>query len=360
MSSAASFFSLDGPLDSMPAEGQMRSANLSGFNTLIQRIGGEPRAILEKFDIDPWLARDPDHFIPVKSLVDLLEYCSKAFDEPLFGARLARLQEPDVFGCVTALCRSATNLHESLNRFIDFIPVVHSPSAELRLAIGSEITELHWYVPQTLGRNDQANFQAVVLKLKLLQQIGGPDFRPLYVSLSNEVRERDIAELERYLGCPLRQDIEGDAIAFDTDFLSHPVASANRLIYKLLGGYLDKVKAAARKTTVERVQDYVRGALASRSCTIERCADKLGMSVRTLQSHLSDADQKFSDILEHQRTELAKDYLQQEQLSLDDVAANLGYAEQSSFGRAFKRWTGQTPKQFRRVVLGASADSVSD
>ncbi len=49
-----------------------------------------------------------------------------------------------------------------------------------------------------------------------------------------------------------------------------------------------------------------------------------------------------------ERMELAKAYLRQAHLSLDDTAANLGYSEQSSFGRAFKRWTGMTPKQFRQ------------
>ncbi len=77
----------------------------------------------------------------------------------------------------------------------------------------------------------------------------------------------------------------------------------------------------------------------------------MGVSVRTLQSRLSEENHSFSDMLEHQREELAKSYLRQEHFSLDDVAANLGYSEQSSFGRAFKRWTGVTPKQYRRQVM---------
>jgi len=342
------FYSLDGPLDSMPAEGQMRSANLSSFNTIINRLGGDPRTLLERFGIDPWLARDPDHYIRISSMVELLQHCSQSFEEPIFGCRLAQLQEPDVYGCVTALCRAAPNLHESLNRFIDFIPVVHSPNTEIRLHINTEVTDIVWDVPPGIGRNDQANLQAVTLNCKLLRQLGGPDFRPLGVHLSTDVQPKAIPELERVLGCPVTVKSGRDRISIPTDRLNQPVASANRLIYKLLGGYLDKVKAAARKTTVERVQDYVRGALPTGNCTIERCSEKMGMSVRSLQSHLSDTGQKFSDILEDYRSELAKSFLQQQELSLDDVAANLGYSEQSSFGRAFKRWTGLTPKQYRR------------
>lgn len=342
------FFSLDGPLDTMPAEGQMRSANLSNFASLVQGVGGDARAILERHEIDPWLVRDPDHYISCKSLVDVFEYCSTSLNDPLFGLHLARNQDPEVFGCVTALCRAAPTVRESINKFIDYIPITHSPITVLELVEGDEHAELRWLVSANLGTNDQANYQAALLDLKFLQQIGGQDFRPSYIKLAVDARNRDIPELEKQLGCRFHKSMTENAIAFPVEMLDQPIRSSNRLLYKLLGGYLEQVKSAARKGTAERVQDYIRGALPSRNCSIERCAEKLGMSVRTLQAHLSDSGQKFSDILEKQRVDLAKIYLQQPQLSLDDVAANLGYSEQSSFGRAFKRWTDMTPKQFRK------------
>ena len=92
------------------------------------------------------------------------------------------------------------------------------------------------------------------------------------------------------------------------------------------------------------------GALPSGNCSIERCAKKLGASVRTLQTHLSAAGLKFSDMLEQQRIELASTYLEQPELSLDEIAAMLGYSEQSSFSRAFKRWHDCTPQQFRGAL----------
>jgi AraC-like DNA-binding protein len=82
-------------------------------------------------------------------------------------------------------------------------------------------------------------------------------------------------------------------------------------------------------------------------CTIDRCAEKVGMSVRTLQGRLAAEGARFSEIVERQRAALAKAHLAQRQLSLDEIADRLGYGEQTSFGRAFKRWTGVTPQQFR-------------
>ncbi len=341
------FFSLDGPLDSMPTELQMRCANLAGFAHIAQQHGRNPRDILEQHGIDPWLARDPDSYINCQSLVDLLQYCSTSFNDSLFGLHLAQLQEPEVYGCIAALCRSSARMREALERFVEFLPLVHSPTILLELVEGEEIAELRWGVRSDLGINDQANYQAALLNMKLLRQLGGLHFRPSYIQLAVNAQARDIPELEKVLGCRFEPTQHQNAIAFPRIFLERLVPSANGLVSKLLGGYLDKVKQSTRQTLPERVEDYVRGALQSHNCSVERCAKKLGLSVRTLQSQLHDSGLKFSDVVQGQRVELAKTYLRQEHLSLDDVAAQLGYSEQCSFGRAFKRVTGMTPKQYR-------------
>jgi AraC-like DNA-binding protein len=341
------FYSLEGPLDASPAERQMRAANFDGFSDFVRGMGGNPRRILEHHGMDPQAVRDPDYHVSCQSLVDILEYCSTSFDDTLFGLRLAQLQQPDVFGCVTALCRAASSFREAVGSLINYLPVIHSPESMMELAAGKDTAELRWFVRADFGLNNQANYQAALLNLKLLQLIGGQTFRPSYVNLAVDARQRDIPEIEQTLGCKFHSGTEVNAIAFPAGILDQPIASSNKLLFRLLGGYLDRVKATSRTTIVERVQDYVRGALPSGNCSIERCAKKLGTSVRTLQSHLSDCGLRFSDILEGQRVELAKTYLEQGQFSLDEVAVRLGYSEQSSFGRAFKRWTGSTPQRFR-------------
>ncbi len=343
------FYTLDGPLDAIPAVQQMRTANFSGFPGFIRTLGGDPRRILEHHGMDPLAIKDPDSYIDCQSLVDVLQYCSSQFNDPLFGLRLAQLQDPDVFGCVTSLCRSAPTMRQAIECFIEYIPVIHSPMTMMELVEGKETTELRWSVLADLGSNNQANYQAILLDLNLLRLLGGRGFHASYVSLMVDARPKDVSDIENALGCRFRNRASANAVAFPTAALDQPVPSSNRLLYRLLSGYLDRVKIAARKTIVERVQDYVRGSLPSGTCSIEHGAQKLGTSVRTLQSHLSEHGLKFSDILESQRVELAKMYLEQKQLSLDEVAALLGYSEQSSFGRAFKRWTGSTPQGFRAV-----------
>jgi AraC-like DNA-binding protein len=352
------FFALEGPLDSTPAERQMRTANFGGFPDFVRNRGSDPRRILERHGIDPRTIRDPDSYINCESMVDVFEYCSSLFNDPLFGLRLAERQEPDIYGCVTAVCRAAPSFREAIGDFVNYIPVFHAPLTLLEFVEGKQTAELRWGVRIDLGPKPQGNYQAVLLNLKFLRLIGGPTFRPSYVNLAVDARQKDIPEIENKLGCRFHNRAATNAIAFPAEILDQPVASSSRLLYRLLGGYLDRVKAASRTTIVERVEDYVRGSLPSGSCSIEGCARKLGASVRTLQANLTDYGLRFSDILEEQRIELAKVYLEESESSLDDVAALLGYSEASSFGRAFKRWTGSTPQRYRKTVTVAGQGEI--
>lgn len=352
------FFALEGPLDSLPARRQMRTANLAGFAPLVRELGADPTALLERHEIDPASLRNPDRFIDCKTLVDLFEDSSNAVNDPLFGLHLAQVQDPEVFGCITTLCRAAPTVRESVASFIEYIPVVHSPDAEIELVEGEETAEIRWQVSTDLGCNQQANYEAALLNLKLLQAVAGGGFKPSWVELAVKPAARHVPEFEGQFGCRLQHAQGRSAIAFPRHTLDRPVVTANRLVYQLLGGYLEQVKLASRTSVAQRVEDYIRGALSGGDCSIERCALKLGLPVRTLQSQLADENLKFTDILEQQRFALARTYLEQSHIPLESVASLLGYAEQSSFARAFKRWSGLTPKLYRQNCERGSAGSM--
>lgn len=344
------FFGLEGPLDAVPGGGQCRAANFSGFQKLARQMGSDPARILERYGLEPRAIADPENHVACQSIADIFEYCSTLFDDPLFGLHLANSQDPDIFGCVTALCRAAPDVRTAIDCLIEYLPVVHSPESALELVEGGNIAELRLSANSDLGLNDQASYQGVLLNAKLLRMISGPGFTPAYVDLNLEARPRDLPEIEAILACPVRPRARNNAIAFPVQTLDQPVASANRLIFRLLGGYLERLKSAHSGTVVDRVESYIRGALPTGSCSIERCAQKLGMSVRTLQGRLTAYDVKFSDLVEGQRSRLAKAYLRQGEMSLEEIAERLGYGEQTSFGRAFKRWTGVTPQRFRAAI----------
>lgn len=102
-----SFFSLDGPLDVAPGGGQVRAANFAGLANLARSHGRDARGIVERHGMEARVLIDPESLVAPQQVADTFEYCSAIFDDPLFGLHFASMQDPEVFGCVTALCRSA-------------------------------------------------------------------------------------------------------------------------------------------------------------------------------------------------------------------------------------------------------------
>jgi len=81
----------------------------------------------------------------------------------------------------------------------------------------------------------------------------------------------------------------------------------------------------------------------------DTAAIALNVSTRTLQRRLREAGQSFGQLTEAVRQELALNYILDPSISLGEISYLLGFSEPSSFSRAFRRWTGKTPRQMRQT-----------
>ncbi len=97
-----------------------------------------------------------------------------------------------------------------------------------------------------------------------------------------------------------------------------------------------------------KIQRFVVLEISNKDLKINDAAQFLGMSVRSLQRYLQDRNTSFSEILDQTREGLAKKYLSDESLSIAEIGFLLGFSEQSTFQRAFKRWTNLSPMNFRK------------
>jgi AraC-like DNA-binding protein len=314
---------------------------------VVRNLRGDPQKVLEHHNIDPQFFENPDYHIDCLAAVNLLEYCSSKLQDPLFGLRLAEEQEPDVFGCVIALARAAPSLRHALQSLIDFVAVSTSPEGLFEIVTTQNIVELRWRTLTGIDDSEQVHFHALLLIMKTLQMLGREHFHPRYANLTFGVGRAQRATIQDRLGCKVNAKSSSNAIGFSVDNLDSPIATSNTMVYNILKSYLTQLHETPKSSYIEQVETYVRGALLAGDCSVESCAEKLGISTRTLQKHLAQMGDKFSDILQNERIELAKNKLLWSNHSLDEIAFRLGYAEQTSFGRAFKRATGVSPKVFR-------------
>ena len=112
-------------------------------------------------------------------------------------------------------------------------------------------------------------------------------------------------------------------------------------------------KLGAATSIVEQVRSKLIAAMDGSEISIEKTAKHLGLSPRSLQRRLADEGTAYNEVLTDVRAEFAKRYLSRGTVSASEVAYLLGFTEPPAFFKAFKRWTGMTPRAFQQRASAA-------
>lgn len=176
----------------------------------------------------------------------------------------------------------------------------------------------------------------------------GPGIAPVEVRLAHAPLAA-VAEYRGALGCPVRFEREHSAIVHDDAALDTRSRQSDPVLVRLLESHAARLLAEAPRDASFRLR--VRNAVIARlrhgEPDIAAVSQALATSERSLQRHLQAEGASFRDVVEDARHGLARLYLDDRSLSPTDVACLLGYSEATTFIRAFKRWTGQTPSAAR-------------
>jgi len=222
------------------------------------------------------------------------------------------------------------------------------------LVVSASMAELRWHPSSDFESDEQANYLGQSQVLRFLQSLIGPEFRPAGVKIVSKPWRYDVDALERFFGCRIYGHSPANIISFPAEALQRRLRTSNPMLFGLLGSYFAQVKVSAQRSYTDEVRACARVALTAGNCSISQCAAKMQVSPRTIQRRLTEQGVRFSDIVEEARIEASKRALHETDDSLSEIALNMGYSDQSSFGRAFKRWTGSTPQSFRAGRLGPS------
>jgi AraC-like DNA-binding protein len=137
----------------------------------------------------------------------------------------------------------------------------------------------------------------------------------------------------------------------DIKGLKRVLPAADELLYRMLTDCLEELSHAGPRTALlAAVRTTIAEALRDGKPNLVRVANELEVGPRTLQRRLKNYHIDFKRLVNDTRCSLALTYLQDTQNTLTEIAFLLGYSEVSAFNRAFKRWTGSTPLEYRRVI----------
>nr|MBV6630131.1 AraC family transcriptional regulator ligand-binding domain-containing protein [Oceanococcus sp. HetDA_MAG_MS8] len=189
------------------------------------------------------------------------------------------------------------------------------------------------------------------LKTSLL----GPELRPTKVELPYAAPS-DIAPLVALFGVRPSFDASAVRIYFAANYAHLALQAADPQLKHMLELQAQKRLQDLRGQVIEqdpqlaKLRAFLVERLAFGTPSLEQAAQELGVAVRTLQRRLDSRRTSYSQLLDQVRQQQAQSYIKNADMSLLDVAMMLGFAEQSSFARAFKRWFGKAPGVYRREL----------
>ena len=186
----------------------------------------------------------------------------------------------------------------------------------------------------------------------------GVPLTPLRLELVRSPAHREV--LEEHFGCRVHFRAEHNALIFRKSDLDRPFVTHNAELLAMLAPQLEAELAdqRLRLTIRDQVKQTLKRLLAGQRPTIQEVARELNLSARTLQRRLTEAGVTFQLVLEEARRELARHYLLQASLELNETAYLLGYENANSFFRAFHHWEGTSPGQWRDFQRRAKGESL--
>jgi AraC-like DNA-binding protein len=179
-----------------------------------------------------------------------------------------------------------------------------------------------------------------------------PDAKPEFEAWFTHPRPPDLTEYERtFPGGVLRFDAAFNGFVFDKNYLSLPVRSADPSLHALIRQHADALLAElpSVQNITAQVRELITKELAGGNPSVTNIARQMPMGARTLGRRLGSEGTTFKDLLDDLRRRLALGYVSGSSLPLSEIAFLLGFSQTAAFHRAFKRWTGQTPLEYRRL-----------
>lgn len=322
------------------------AVTLAPMKEALQEYGVDFVALALRAGIDPDLLTRPHARYPVSRIRNLWQFAAEASGDPRFGLRVGSLARPGMFHALGLGIVSSTSLLAALQR-IERYSSVMSTNGRVVLIQQGALVSLETRPTEISVMPTSHTLDALVVALcRLLVLCGGPSSVPVRVRLPHQ----PTAPVEAYraaVGCPVEFGAENVAMVFDAEAAAQPVfcgnpdlaAEADRMSARYIEGFAPDSVAA-------RVRALLLKAMSSGDLAQHGVARALHQSTSTLQRRLREEGTSFQRLLDATRQEQALEYLKEGRHSLADITFLLGFADQSNFTRAFRRWTGKTPRQY--------------
>ena len=314
------------------------------FQDFLRSIGLSIENILEQMGIPNILWREEIQLSTEEYYLFLKKIDEVITDEQI--SAISNIDNLNVFIPSFFAALSSKNGLEGLKRLAKYKKLIGLVSLEIKEF--EEIVQVQYFFEQRekqLPRFAVLNEQ--LLLMNLLSKGIGKGIIPISVTSPFEYGEF----LSKEMNITVNKGVQNEII-FSMKDLKKPFLTANNIMVEYLEPQLKQklaeIENQISETFTARVQKKLFQLIPSGQFSLENVAEEFGISGRTLQRNLSVENTGFNQMVKDIQKMMTFNYLEEKELSIDEIAYLVGYSETSSFYRAFKKWTGKTVSQYQK------------
>lgn len=289
-------------------------------------------------------------FVPFNLLLDVYELGNKYLKSG-FEIRVGENMLPEDYGTLGLSWKTSLRARDVFERTIRFNILITDVSG-FQVENKDDLTIVSINRPTIRLGHVLSNVATLTVCVKMIREITQKEINPTKVTFVHNEPEYN-SNYSNFFNCEVNFSDKTNSIHFLTKDLDVPTAKADKSISAFLLDRLGEEKKGIEKQSNHLVSDIsllIEDALSSGIPSIQSISELLAISNRTLTRRLSKSGITFRDIIKTTQLKLAKELLLDPTKSIGEIAFLTGFSEQSVFNRAFKKWTNQTPSEFRKSI----------
>jgi AraC-like DNA-binding protein len=329
------------------------AAAATGLVNFIEHQHGDVDSIFGNSGIAPDMAGAPTLKVKLSSYCRLFEESARRIKSPNFGLWFGQQFQPRDLGMWGYAAVSSPTLGAALDNLVRLFHY-HQESSTMQLKRGKDgliRLEYQIYSAEIVERRQDAELSLGMFS-NILRECCGAKWAPVEVHFEHP-RPEAWKEHEEAFDAPVYFSQPTNALLFRPDLLNRPMPGRDLKLLTMMQTCLESLGShrSGDEGLVDRVKTAIRLDLPNGYPSLEKIAHELRVTPAAIQRELSGEGLTYKEAIEQVRRNLAQMYLDQRQLPLTEIALLLGYSELSAFTRAFTRWTGTSPRAYRRGGL---------
>jgi len=291
---------------------------------------------------------NPDSRIPVEKYIKLGRMAPELTHLPEIGLILGQRAIFECIGIVFHLANNCNTVRESLIHVARYSNLANE-ACKAGFEEGKEFAEWSMqYLNSKYLCIPLIEFEAYQ-GLKILRSVLGEDLKPACIKFQH-VPPDYVEKYHQIFKVPLLFQQEKCTIVFRKEYLDIPNPNPQPYVKELLTRHADTLQKEIERSKLfqDKVRKIVLRRLESGSANLEVIAKELNVDSRSIYRKLKSENTSYKDLLNEVRKQLAQDYLREKSFTINDISSKLGFSESSAFHRAFKRWFGTNPGQYRQ------------